>query len=78
MRQIKNNVIPGTISKLFKEKGRTYGEGDNRKFHVSDVKLEIVKRSIFYQRPKTWNETPPASKNKKNLMSFNNSYQASW
>ena len=78
MRQIKSNVIPGTISKLFKEKGRTYGEGDNQNVHVSDVKLENVKRGIFYQRPKTWNETPPASKNKKNLMSFNNSYQASW
>ena len=65
MRQIKSNVIPGTIPKLFKEKGRTYGEGDNQKVHASDVKLENVKRSIFYQRPKTWNETPQASKNKK-------------
>ena len=56
--QIKNNFIPETICKLFKEKDITYGERDNQKFHVPNVKLEIVKRSIFYQGPKTWNEIP--------------------
>ena len=39
MWQIKNNIIPETISKLFNEKDRTYGEGDNWKFHVLNVKL---------------------------------------
>ena len=68
MWQIKNNFIPETISKLFKEKYRTYGEGDNHKIHVPNVKLEIVKRSIFYQGPKARNEIPSASKNEKSLM----------
>ena len=68
MWQIKNNCIPETISKLFKEKDRTYGEGDNQKIHVPNVKLEIVKRSIFYQGPEAWNVIPSASKNKKILI----------
>ena len=74
--QIKSNIILETISKLFKGKDRSYAEGDNRKFPVPNVKLEIVKISTFYQGPKRWNEIPPASKNKKSLMSFKNSYQA--
>ena len=47
MWRIKNNFIPETISKLFKEKDRTYGEGDNWKSHVPNAKLEIVK-SVFF------------------------------
>ena len=73
--QIKNNIIPETISKLFKEKDRTYREGDHRKFHVPNVTLEIVQRRIFYQGSEKWNAIPPASKNK-SLTSFKNSYWA--
>lgn len=50
--QIKNYVILKSISKLFKERDRAYGEVDNSKFHVLNIELEIFK-SIFYQGPKT-------------------------
>lgn len=49
--QIKNNVILKSISKLFKERDRTYGEVDNPKFHVLNIKLEIFK-SIFIKGQK--------------------------
>lgn len=52
MWQTKNNINPETISELFKEKYRTYWEGDNWKFLVPNVKLEIAKRSIFLSRAK--------------------------
>ena len=49
--QIKNNVILKSISKLFKERDRTYGKVDNPKFHVLNIKLEIFK-SIFIKGQK--------------------------
>ena len=49
--QIKNYVILKSISKLFKERDRTYGEVDNPKFHVLNIKLEIFK-SIFIKGQK--------------------------
>ena len=69
MWQLTYKNIPDTIKSSFNFRNREYG-GNNLKYHVPNINLELLKRNIVYQGPRIWNRLKNDIKNKKSIFSF--------